>query len=80
MTIVKAYPDIETEACSIADPRSRPNAFLLARAAESSDRKGEFEVLHVRLIRGQRILCSNYHGTGAEYQDGDRSRHNVCKA
>ena len=48
--------DIEREAGCIADRRSRPDAFLLARAGGFVRSQGEFEVLHVRLIRGQRLL------------------------
>jgi hypothetical protein len=68
MTIVKASPDIETEACCIADPHSRPNAILLARARGIVRSQGELEVLHIRLICGQHLLCSKYRGTGTVLQ------------
>lgn len=52
----KGVPDIETGARCIADRRSEPHAFLLARTGGIVRSQGQFEVLHVRLIRGQRLL------------------------
>lgn len=53
----KASPTSKREACCIADScASLPDAFLRARTGGIVRSQGQFEVLHVRLIRGQRLL------------------------
>jgi hypothetical protein len=65
MTIAKLSPDIDAKDCCIADPCL---VFLLARTGGTVRSKGEFEVLHVRLICGQRLWLARSVGEKLQYR------------